>query len=287
MEWYGSTEVYLIGAEINRDTQYEEENQKKGIYTLPLTQVWINFFEEMKVTPLELFQMQTIFLLRKSYGYYLKLLQIEATSSTPSSKWRKELFESLYPLSALADCYAVLEKMRYKPQLAEIFTAFFEDRDKQAFFDVTSRILNSFVTAIPEELRKEQRGLYEYLAHPWLEWLSEEAMDDERFSRYFMLKYQLYTAKNFRKYQFGTEEIDRAYSLELLDKNECFKELVERNGGEFRHHLYNLTHPSTAANFRALAPLKRRTGRTSAGNRVKKRRPSDSLFQIGSGNRLF
>lgn len=256
LEWYGSNEVYLIGAEINRDTQYEEENQKKGIYTLPLTQVWINFFEEMKVTPLELFQMQTIFLLRKSYGYYLKLLQIEATSSTPSSKWRKELFESLYPLSALADYYAVLEKMRYKPQLAEIFTAFFEDRDKQAFFDVTSRILNSFVTAIPEELRKEQRGLYEYLAHPWLEWLSEEAMDDERFSRYFMIKYQLYTAKNFRKYQFGTEEIDRAYSLELLDKNECFKELVERNGGEFRHHLYNLTHPSTAANFRALAPLK-------------------------------
>ncbi|WP_052131666.1 DUF4132 domain-containing protein [Planococcus sp. CAU13] len=256
LEWYGSAETYLIGAEINRDNQYDGENQKKGIQTLPLTQLWVDFFEEIKVTPSELYQIETVFALQQPYLYYLKLCKIEAAGSTPSSKWRKELFESLYPLTFAAGCYAIFDGLRYKQQLAEIITAFFEDRDKQAFFDVTSRILNHLIKAIPEELRKEQRGLYEYLAHPWLEWLSEDLSGEESFKRYFNLKYQLYTAKNFRKYKFETEEIERAHALGLIDRNECFKELVERSGGEYRHHLYNLTHPGSAGKFKALTPIK-------------------------------
>ncbi|PSL40900.1 uncharacterized protein DUF4132 [Planomicrobium soli] len=259
IEDYGSTETYLIGAEINRDNSYYSENQPKGIRTLPITEVWVDFFKEKKVTPMELFQLETVFSLQIAYGYYLKLCQIESAGSTPSSKWRKDLFESLYPVETLAGFYDSYQSMRYKQQLREIVAAFFEDRNKQAFFKMTSQILDSFIKGIPEDVRKEQSGLFEYLAHPWLDWLSEdseEKLDDDSFKHYFKLKYQLYTAKNFRKYHPTTEEINRAYGLGLLDRNECFKELLDRSGGEYGHHLYHLTHPGSSGKFKALEKLK-------------------------------
>jgi hypothetical protein len=240
-DWYGSKETLLLGAELRRDF-INEEDTKKGLDSLPLPEVWSNYFKNNRITVREVLELVLYLKLDFVYRYYSgKLEYWERDGLRRATGWRKEFLEDLYPFEKIEAVSKFMEELAYSDQVKEILLAFMEDLGKEEVFSFSCPMLYSMIERIPEDKRKKEKDLYQALVEPWLEWSRDSIYDDASFAAYFTGAYKLYVYRGFKEYSLSLEELVRAYDQKLLSENDILRELMGREESTTR--IYELTTP--------------------------------------------
>ncbi|HAQ08144.1 MAG TPA: hypothetical protein DCR24_11725, partial [Bacillus bacterium] len=127
MDWYGSKETLLLGAELRRDF-INEEDSKRGLDSLPLPEVWSSYFKSTSITVREVMELVLYLKLDYVYRYYSgKLDYWERNGLKRATGWRKEFLEDLYPLEKIENVSKFMEQLAYSDQVKEILSAYTED----------------------------------------------------------------------------------------------------------------------------------------------------------------
>jgi hypothetical protein len=240
----GYKDTYLLGTSLNKWNFNEFEK-------LPLVNVWANYFKNNTLSTKELLQIGFYFNSKELYRYYFgKLSPWERTQYKPLNNWRKRFLPEIYPMEKLEKFYEIIEQLPYNEQLETILNAYIGNIDNKKVFDLCSKILSKIIYSIPKN--KDTENIMEFLSSPWIDWECDCIYDDNSFKEYFYIKYKLYKDSKFNDYKLDLEEFIKAYELNLVDKNEIFRELMTREQSDM--HISNITdrrdelvkkHPST------------------------------------------
>ncbi|CRK84776.1 DUF5724 domain-containing protein [Neobacillus massiliamazoniensis] len=240
VDWYGYKETHLLGATLKRGRNVDMQDKREGIDDLPLAEVWKDYFKTTKITTPELIELNIMFSLDLVYRYrYKKINNWEMDDYKKPNDWRKEFLDSVYPLEKVKAFYTFAPELLYFRQMNKIVSSYFQDLNKEDVFETASGMLHTMIEAIPEEKRKSERQMYQFIAFPWLDWAKENVYNDASYKNYFLLLYKLYTMNNFKSFGPDLEELVRSYDLLLIDENELTKELLGRENS--RDHILELT----------------------------------------------
>ncbi|WP_170169051.1 DUF4132 domain-containing protein [Mesobacillus subterraneus] len=257
--WYGTRETLLLGTDLRRDDNYDEE-RKKGISSLPLPKVWTEQFSSANVTVRELMELVLLLKLDYVYRYYSgKLEYWERNGLKRVNDWRQELLEELYPFEKIEKVSNFIEKLPYGEQVREILYAYMEDADQKDVFDFACKMFYSMIEVIPEDKRKKDRDLYQVLVEPWHEWCKESIHDDAAYAAYFTGLYKLYAYTSFKEFPPSLEELAHAYDLKLLTENDFYLELLGREESPRRVFELTYTKESIERKYPSIVPIKQKT----------------------------
>ncbi|WP_052948738.1 DUF4132 domain-containing protein [Mesobacillus campisalis] len=256
IDWYGSTESLVLGAELRREHSFHGDGER-GLASLPFSEVWGSCFKGTAVTVREALELALLVEMDYVYRYFHgKLEYWERSGKKRLDEWRKEFLESIYPLEKAQEFHQFLEELAYGEQLKQIITAFFEDCDRKEVFPVASGVLYYMIEAMPAEMRKRERGILEILTEPWQQWTRNSVYDVSSFSSSFFLAYKLYAYSGYKYFVPPLDEFLRAYEMKLIDENELIKEILVRE--DSRRRVYEWTNPKERwdKKYPSTAPLK-------------------------------
>lgn len=231
VQWsWGDKQTFLVGANLYPFTgSVKEDNNSKTIDSYPLSEIWSKYLESTDITLQQLLEIAFYCNFFEFYRYYFNKLELwEKNLFKPLTGWRKEIIDRMYPMEKVKNICEFLGELPYKEHVITLVSAYLEGWDMKEVFSTTIRALNTLIYLIPQEKYEGEEGIMISITEPWLSWSDKFTYDDYSFEEYFTSKYKLYAMNKFQWFIPDIEEFARANSLGLIDNNEIFRELMER-----------------------------------------------------------
>ncbi|SHK04922.1 hypothetical protein SAMN02745975_03524 [Geosporobacter subterraneus DSM 17957] len=174
--------------------------------------------------------------------FYLSALHhLEYTAYLP---WYSRLIEGFFNIKALKNSFNRIEKLPYFELVSAYIDLLIDEIPKEEKFTLASGLAAYLYTLIPAESHRreyidgDEHYYYyrnkDYIAGSheigyWLNLMAKNHYDDQSFMQYFSLCYQYYRASLYTiDATLNLADFGRALSLEIIDENEVYKELMDR-----------------------------------------------------------
>lgn len=233
--------TYLLGADLKELDRKEPDSKVKKIEYYPLSEVWSGYLEQSGFGAAELLQISLYLLGDYQINYFrnsYKNLGIEQGSHL--EKWIGNLLAEVYPFTLSDEKHGW--SSAYFSQVKTIVHAFFEDASRVELFTIVNQVLFAIINRIPIDECRGKKELLQLITEPWLDWEKEFHYDDQSFQQYFTSKYILSDLSTDYPFSPLFEEMSRAYSLNIINANEYYKELAIRE--YCTYHLRQITRPN-------------------------------------------
>ncbi|PEC48591.1 hypothetical protein COJ46_01880 [Bacillus sp. AFS077874] len=232
--WDGQKESVLLGSHIEMIRHYKSDDLKM-IDQLPLPDVWKNYLISSGLRTNQIIELWFYLNGHDLVNYYdhtfstwdYKYRNYDLTDEenlTPLNSRQKDLLSSFFPISSLKKVGKTIVELNYEQQIRSIIEAYFNDLPKEDKFHYLLNQLKSFSILIADG--SNWLKIYDYLSESLIEWLEESIYDDESFIEYYEYKNYLYHYCKKRLFKHSPEDLIRAYTLNVIDKNELLKEIL-------------------------------------------------------------
>ncbi len=230
----GTKRKVILGAEnYLHPISKKIKNNELTIDDYPLKDIWVKFSNDLSLNPHELLFIQFICNseFNDSYNYY----------KSREAKWYVDFKNEVYDLNKFKEIYKSVYEIKYVSIINLILRLLKELFPEEIMFNYVKDMALYTYSKIPKEyftkpIYEESKNGYlndycigtQHMFNFWIYEMKQYIYDDESFKDFFTIKYNFYKNAEYKSINMEFKDFKRAFDLGLVNKNEIYKELMER-----------------------------------------------------------